>query len=164
MVNETIKLLILCLWVSSIGALGLADFVPGFMTSAPTESSDPDMPIKPLVTTKRNNANNTNHNSWYCNRTREDGKTNVFCKDNESGTAAARVTTYSNNEPNDKSKVVDMSNGGTVQSTSNQSALLDQSTRNEMYKYNNNFSVPIQPSKNVNMNVGQNKLDVNIKY
>jgi hypothetical protein len=160
--KEYIKLLILCLYGCDVGALGLADFVPGFMTSGPTESSDPTMPIKPLVTTKRNNS--ANHNSWYCNRTKEDGKTNVFCKDNESGTAAARVITYSNSEHGDKSKVVDMSGSGTVQSTANQSALLDQSTKNEMYKYNNNFSVPIQPSKNVNMNVGQNKLDVNIKY
>ncbi|MCC2625472.1 MAG: hypothetical protein K0R14_1345 [Burkholderiales bacterium] len=161
MIEKVVKLLILCLWVSDISALGLADFVPGFIASGPTESSDPNMPIKPLVTTKRNNS--ANHNSWYCNRTREDGKSNVFCKDNESSTAA-RVITYSNSEHDDKSKVVDMSSGGTVQSTANQSALLDQSTRNEMYKYNNNFSVPIQPSKNVNMNVGQNKLDVNIKY
>lgn len=159
MTNRTVKLLILCFWANSLCALGVADFVPGFMTSGPTESSDSTLPIKPLVITKRNNSASR---SWYCNRTQNDGKSNVFCKDSESS-STARVITYANGDHDDKTKVVDMTNGA-AQSTANQTALLDQSTRNEIYKYNNNFSLPIQPSKNVNMNVGQNKLDVNIKY
>jgi|GEM_PF-6297915 len=160
MIERTVKLLILCFWANNLCALGVADFVPGFMTSGPTESSDPTLPIKPLVTTKRNN---NASRSWYCNRTQNDGKSNVFCKGNEGG-SAARVITYANSDHDDKTKVVDVTNGTTVQSTANQTALLDQSTRNEIYKYNNNFSLPIQPSKNVNMNVGQNKVDFNIKY
>lgn len=158
LVEFSIKLVILGFLANSAGALGLADFVPGFITSGPTESSDPNLPIKPLVTTKRNNGA---HGSWYCNRTQS--KSNVFCKDTESATAA-HVITYDNSDHEDKSRVVDVVPDGTVQTTANQTALLDQSTRNEIYKYNNNFSLPIQPSKNVNMNVGQNKLDVNIKY
>ncbi len=157
--KQTVKLLIICLWANSVSALGLADFAPNFITPGPTESSDPNLPIKPLVTTKRNNANNR---SWYCNRTQGNGKSNVFCKNTESATSA-RVITYANEDGDDKSKVVDITSGA-AQSTANQTALLDQSTRNEMYKYNNNFSVPIQPSKNINMNVGQNKVDFNIKY
>jgi len=159
LIERTVKLLIFCFWAYHVTALGVADFVPGFMTSGPTESSDTTLPIKPLVTTKRNNSASR---SWYCNRTQNDGKSNVFCKGNESD-SASRVITYANSEHDDKTKVVDMTSG-TVQSTANQTSLLDQTTRNEMYKYNNNFTLPIKPSKNVNMNVGQNKVDFNIKY
>lgn len=146
--------------ISDIYALGIADFVPGFMAGDPTESSDPNLPIKPLVNTKRNSSSSQ---SWYCNRTHNDGeRSNIFCKDNASDTTA-RVITYGNNDGGDKSKMVDITNRA-AQTTANQSSLLDQPTKNELDKSKNNFSLPIQPSQNVNVHVGQSQVDFNIKY
>jgi hypothetical protein len=157
MIRHYIKFITLCFLVTNTYALKLADFSSGFIASGTTESSDLTLPVKPLVTTKRDNSK---HRSWYCNRTQS--KSNVFCKENESGTAA-RVITYADGDGDDKSKVVDVSSGA-AQSTANQSSLLDQSTKNEIYKYNNNFTLPIKPSENIDMDVGPNRVGVNIKY
>lgn len=156
-----IKLLVLSLFGCSACALGLADFVPGFITSGPTESADPNLPIKPLVNVKRNSGAS---GTWYCNRTQNGGSgggNTVFCKDNASDTVA-RAITY-DNTTGDKSQMVDITNQA-AQTTANQTALIDQATKNEIDKSKNNFSLPIQPSKNVNVNVGQSQVDFNIKY
>lgn len=157
----TLNMLIPGFLVGHSYALGVADFVPGFMTAAPTENADPNLPVKPLVNSKRNASAGS---SWYCNRAQNDsnGGNSVFCKGNASDTVA-RVITYESTDSADKSKVVDITNQA-AQTTANQNALLDQSTKNELDKSKNNFSLPIQPSKNVNMNVGQNQVDFNIKY
>jgi hypothetical protein len=160
MMRNIIRVCFFYLLIINTWALGLADFVPGFIEPKATESSDPNLPIKPLVNSKRNSSSGSG-GSWYCNRTQGDVSNNVFCN-NEVDTNG-RVITYGNNANADKSKVVDITSNP-AQTTANQSALLDQSTKNELDKSKNNFSLPIQPSKDVNMNVGQNQLDVTIKY
>lgn len=147
--------------VSNVYALGVSDFVPGFMTSAPSESADPNLPIKPLVDSKRKTSAS---NTWYCNRAQGEGHggNSVFCKNHVNDTVA-RVITYGTNNNGDRSQVVDITNQA-AQTSANQNALLDQSTKHELDKSKNNFSLPIQPSKNVNVNVGQSQVDFNIKY
>lgn len=157
MIEKIVRILLICLLSTNVVALGLADFVPGFMSSEPKESSDPNLPVKPLVEGKRNSSAGS---TWYCNRT-QNGPSNVFCKNNASDTVS-RVITYGDGN-GDKSKVVDISNQA-AQTISNQTSLQDQSTKSELDKSKNNFSLPIQPSKDVNMNVGQNQVDFNIKY
>jgi hypothetical protein len=158
------KLLILNLLISFSHALGTSDFVPGFMTSGTnTETADSNLPIKPLLDTKRNN---NSGEVWFCSN--EQKKSNigvnnsVFCKSNASD-AVARSATYNDSSNADKSKMVDVTNKIT-QPTANQSSLLDQSTKNELDRYKNGFNLPIQTGENVKMTVGQNQIDFKIKY
>lgn len=153
------KLLILYVWCAFANALELTDFVPGFMIADPVESSDSSLPVKPFVSTKRGNKAN---GSWYCNRIHNDNN-NVFCKNDSESDAAIRVVTHYNSTSTDKTKVVDITDQS-GETNVNQAALLDRATKNELDKTRNNFGVPIQPSEKINMHVGKNQVDFNIKY
>lgn len=158
---KTFTIFILVTLYSSIGyALGLADFVPGFLSTHSSESSD-NLPVKPLVDTKRNaSANKT----WYCNRVQQNAAANVFCNKNN-GSATVKFVDVNSGEDGDKTAIIDNSaSGNYAQSSSNQGALQDQSTRNALAQRNGQFAVPIQPSKNVNLNVNQQQIQVQIKY
>ena len=158
--------------IKSIGALGLADFVPGFLVPANVNESsgaDESLPVKPLVDAKRNSSET---DSWYCAHNKQQSVGNVFCNKNSSSGVAGRVLTYESSPQGDTNQMVDNSvvkAGGVPKSigpntSSNQFTLQDQQLKNAFDKTQNNFSVPIQPSNDVKMNINQQQIQFNIQY
>lgn len=156
----------------TVGALGLADFVPGFLVPANVSESsgaDDTLPVKPLVDAKRNSSET---DSWYCAHNKQQSVGNVFCNKNNSSAVAGRVLTYESSPQGDTNQVVDSSvvRAGEglkpvgPSTTSNQFTLQDQQLKNAFDKTQNNFSVPIQPSNDVKMNINQQQIQFNIQY
>jgi spore maturation protein CgeB len=147
-------------YASNSMGLGLADFVPSFLVPSQHKESDTaHLPVKPLIAVKRNASSS---GSWYCNRL-HNSVSNVFCNESNSSTVVKKVTF--DGTTGDKTTVVDNSVAGNyAQSSANQSALQDQQTKNAIARNQPDFSVPIQTSKDVNMNVNQQQIEINIKY
>lgn len=133
-------------------SLGLADFVPGFLQPVPVANRDESSPVKPFVDNKRS----TSDNSWYCNRVQSNGGSSVFCRDSSGEVVANSESVIYSNAASTNTRQA-------VQPNSNQYALQSQQTR-AVLSNSNNFSVPIQPSQDVNVSVGQQQVEVNIKY
>jgi hypothetical protein len=140
-------------------ALKTSDIVPGFLMPEYKESSDSTIPVKPLIETNRND--NNADASWYCNRTKE-GQNSVFCNKDTDNANNRESISYNNDKNSDKTSVVDIST--TAKTSSDQSALQDQHTKEALQRQQNNLSVPIKPTKNVDVNVGQQQVQIKIKY
>lgn len=147
------------LFIALVGrayTLALSDFVPNFLV--PDKESSNNQPVKPLIDLKRN----ASGPSWYCNRMKN-AANNIFCNKNDSSGAVAKI--INDNGSRDQTAVVDNSaSGNYAQSNSNLAALQDQKTMDYNLRQPSNFSVPIQPTKDVNVNVGQQQIEINIKY
>ena len=153
--------------INNCYALGLADFVPGFLVPSNVNEAglaDDTLPVKPLVDVKRNSSQT---NSWYCARSQAGGaRSNVFCN-KDSSSAVAQALTYESNPTADRNKVVDNSVTGSklnLNTSSNQSTLQDQQLKNAINKNQNNFLVPIQPSNDVKMKINAQQVQFNIQY
>ena len=140
-------------------ALSTSDFVPGFLMPGNKESSDSTLPVvKPLATAKRNTARS---DTWYCNRMKN-GPSSVFCNKNTDNLRSDKSIKYDNDKNSDKTRVVDIST--TAKTSSNQSALQDQHTHDALQQQQNIIAVPIKPSKNMDINVGQQQVQIKYKY
>ena len=138
-------------------AVNMSNFVPSFLQPGVKENSDSTAPAKPLGEVKSNTESTPN---TYCNR---DDSNNIFCNQNKSDIPNRQSINYNNDKNSDKTKVVDMTSTS-AKTSSNQTALQDQHTRDALQQQQNNLSVPIKPSKNVDINVGQQQVQVKIKY
>ncbi len=172
MKTRAIIILLTLIGINTAGALGLADFVPGFLVPANVSESsgaDDSLPVQPLVDVKRNSSET---DSWYCAHNKQKSVGNVFCNKNNSSDVVGKALTYESSPQGDTNQVVDNSvvkAGGIPKpigpsTTSNQFTLQDQQLKNAFDKTQNNFSVPIQPSNDVKMNINQQQIQFNIQY
>lgn len=149
----------------NINALEVNDFVPGFLMPTP-ESAELELPVKPLVDTKRNGSATT---SWYCNRNPNstDQNENVFCNKNGNGSTVKNLRYESASISGDKTAVIDntvtgVKIGGTT--SANQNTLQTPDLKNSIQKSQGGFMVPIAPNNDMNMNINQQQIQFNIKY
>lgn len=148
-------------------ALSLTDFVPGFLLPEDHAESDAaNLPIKPLVDPKRNAS--SGEKTWYCTRM-QNGVSNVFCNKN---TDVTKVITYGNNVKQDKPNVIDNAAASNNDINQNMAArttsFQDQKVTNLLQKQQdqiqNNASIPLQPAKDVKMNINAQQVQFNIQY
>ena len=162
--NETsfsgAKFFIYCLFLIFLTyksmAVNMSDSVPGFLMPGIQESSESTVIAKTSVEAKRNTSGS---NTVYCNREDSD---NIFCNKNNANLQRRGSINYNNDKNSDKTKMVDVSTS--AKTSSNQSALQDQHTRDALQQQQNNLSLPIKPSKDVDVNVGQQQVQIKIKY
>jgi hypothetical protein len=146
----------LFLFVKSISAISLSDFVPSFIYDHKESQS---FEIKPFVNIKRNSSS---ENIWYCNRSLKN-ITNVFC--NKSIQHNGVIDNSSNS---DKSQVVD--NSATNNNSNNNqllnnvpTTLQDQNVRDAL-KNQNTIYLPLSPEDNLKMDINQQRVQFNYKY
>lgn len=136
-----------------VHAVEISEYIPEFLKSEASADRNESVAIKPFVENKRA----VRDNSWYCRRVGGGGGGSVFCKNNSSQPFGAGLVEESSLPV--KSTAVPSS----VQPNSNQYTLQSQQTRN-VINNTNNFSVPIHPNDDVNITVGQQQLEFNMKY
>ncbi|MDQ5921075.1 MAG: hypothetical protein QG673_1131 [Pseudomonadota bacterium] len=160
-------------------SLQLSDFIPGYLSPTKESYESGNVKVKPLVESKRNSSTTK---SWYCNRN-HDSANNVFCDrtDNEvvhslsydeSSISGDRtkivdnaVTDYSNSSAyGNNNFYMNQNNYVNPNTSSNQNTMLDKGVKNTLQKSQGGLYVPIQPGKDVNMNVNQQQIQFNIKY
>ncbi len=154
-------------------SLNLSELVPTYLfngNNGPNSGADPNMPVKPLINPHRNTTKYKD-NTWYCNGEESSENINVanniFCQKNT--TIDNRNVILESSNVNDiRGKVVDNSVGNAgqvmVKSYSNQQTMQDQQVRNTINRAQNSFSVPLQPNDDVKLNIGQQQIQLNIKY
>ncbi len=153
----------------SLYALSLTDFVPSFAESSSSKTESLSQ-VKPFVDIKRNASSNS---TWYCTRM-QNTVSNVFCSA-ESGSVVPKVGESGRNNPlisSETGSVVDnavVSNGALTQSMSQRtSTFQDPKVSNLLMKnqdqIQNSVMVPLQPSKNVHVDVNGEQVQFNIQY
>lgn len=147
----------------------MSDFVPDNLVGNNNADSGADttVPVKPLVNNTRNTTQN-NDNSWYCHSSSDASiSNNVFCNKG-TNTTDKSVVFESSGTNKVEDKMVDNSvgaNGNNIsQPSANQQTLQDQQVRNAINKTQNGFSVPLQPSDDVKLNINQQQIQFNIQY
>ncbi len=140
----------------------MSDFMPSFLHPGNKESKNHNEPVKPLVDIKRNSS--STQKSWYCNRIKDD-VTNVFCNKTSSSEVVSSKNVVYESSPDDRSVMIDNSaQNDFAKPTVNSDAFQSPQAKSVIQNSQPNFSVPIQPSKNVNMNINQQQIQINIKY
>ncbi|MBP9723078.1 MAG: hypothetical protein KBD64_08005 [Gammaproteobacteria bacterium] len=149
-------------------ALGLSDFIPDYLVPAKESNESRALmgsaPVKPLVETKRNSSATK---SWYCNRNQNNAG-NVFCKKNDDNQIVHSLTYNESDASGDRTNIVDNAvadkNYLGQDTSANQTTLQDKEVKDSLQKSQGGVFVPIQPSKDVNMNINQQQVQFNIKY
>ena len=152
------------LYFSQSFSLGLADFVPSFLTTKQNVNQAKSIAINNNESSNVQLAVNTNASSnvAYCDNLKNRGfHSSVFCAQNESQN---RLNVAPLNSNNATSANVISNDTSVPQTTVNQSTLQDQELKNAMSRYNSTYMLSIQPQNDVKMNVGVNQLQLNIKY
>jgi hypothetical protein len=149
---------------SILYALSLSDFVPSFLDGA-NKNNESNAAVKPFIDIKRNASSSK---TWYCTRM-QNNVSNVFC-DRES-VAVAKVISYGNTK-SDNTKIVDnaASSNGMINQNMNErlSTFQDPKVTNLLVKdqdqIQNSALIPLQPSKNVHVDINAEQVQFNIKY
>lgn len=166
LLGSAFVLLVVC--IPSALALSLSDFIPDYLVpdkeSEESRTSMVAAPVKPLVETKRNSSATK---TWYCKRN-QNNVGNVFCNKNDDNQIVRSLTYNEGDASGDQTNMVDNAvankNYRGQDTSANQQTLQNKEVKNSLQKSQGGLFVPIQPSKDVNMNVNQQQIQFNIKY